>query len=156
MRRDEIVREIAEMTFEAGSAGLWVAAEELPAGGRRAARIALALAAGGYAWWRSTAAAARSDERSEDQDEPGDQTGREDVSVTGVSGVGALRAGGSAATAALGAASPMVRRLAGPRWLRQLEEAGVVHPYRALGRRVALASLAVSATTRLPDILRTD
>ncbi len=152
MSREEILREIAEMTFEAGSAGLWVAAEELPAGRRRAARVALALAASGYAWWRATASADRSDDEAEDL--PGDHTGREDASVTGLSGLGALRAGGSAATAALGAASPMVRRLVGPRWLRQLEEAGVVHPYRALGRRVALASFAVSAATRLPDVLR--
>ncbi len=124
--RAGVLREVAEIAFEAASAGLWVAAEELDPGGRRAARVGLTLAAGGYAWWRSTRAG----------DEP------------------TVRTVGTVATATLGAASPMVRRLVGPRWLRRLEELGVAHPYRALGRRVALASFAVGAATRFGGVVR--
>ena len=132
--RAALLQEIAEITFEAGSAGLWVAADELSPARRRAARITLALAAGGYAWWRTEGS-----RRSDDETDAGGPS---------------LRTLGTAASATLGAASPVVRRLVGPRWLRRLEEVGASHPYRALGRRVALASFAVSAVTRLPDVVR--
>jgi hypothetical protein len=153
-----LVRTVGSSVAQGLMTGVWIAAGELPAGRRRAARFAASAAVAVVGWHSS----AKSDRDTAKSDGDTAKFGRDTARTVSDDGVTVQHSVDEAprpldrkrvalviAAGALGVGAMVGRRRLENRWLDKLARDGHPHPHRALAVRMGLVSAGLALTNRL-------
>jgi hypothetical protein len=160
-----LVRTVGSSVAQGLMTGVWIAAGELPAGRRRAARF-VASAAVAVVGWHSSAKSdgdtAKSDRDTAKSGRDTAKFGRDTARTVSDDGVTVQHSVDEAprpldrkrvalviAAGALGVGAMVGRRRLENRWLDKLARDGHPHPHRALAVRMGLVSAGLALTNRL-------